>query len=245
MCAILKLLLGQNSLGRRMATSLAQVESGEFSTMEISLSHESRETTRAHTLAQPAIFTALTNHAVASLFYVSSQILNNYITSLIYRSSSFTGEPRFLERLPERIITSVDYNQTLRCHAETEEMLDVAYIWTHNGMVIRDKDMLANPRIKIDGGILDLINITFAEAGEYECIVKSAVGSIKTKTMLYVEGPPGPPGGVQVVNVAKTSVTLQWMDGAYNGRMITVYRIYARTNWNQTLFIVSDSKFNF
>lgn len=123
-------------------------------------------------------------------------------------------------------------------------MLDVAYIWTHNGMVIRDKDMLANPRIIIDGGILDLINITFAEAGEWECIVKSAVGSIKARTYLKVDGPPGPPGGVQVVNVAKTSVTLQWTDGAHNGRTIRMYRIFARTNWNQTWFILSDSEFH-
>lgn len=38
-------------------------------------------------------------------------------------------------------------NLGLRCQADTEEVLDVAYIWTHNGMRIRDYDIYNNPRI--------------------------------------------------------------------------------------------------
>ena len=142
-------------------------------------------------------------------------------------------------------MTAVNLNQTLRCLAETEQMLDVAYIWMHNDMRIRDKDLKANPHIVIDGGTLDIINATFAEAGEYECIVKSAVGKISSKTTITIEGPPGPPGGVQVVNVVRTSVTLTWTDGAYHGRYINKYAISARTNWNQTWFNLTEGKLNF
>lgn len=46
----------------------------------------------------------------------------------------------------------------------------------------------------MNGGNLEIRNLTFAEGGEYECIVKSAVGRISTKTHIVVEGPPGPPG---------------------------------------------------
>lgn len=111
-------------------------------------------------------------------------------------------------------------------------------------MRIRDKDLLNNPRLRIDGGYLDIINITFAEAGDYECVLKSAVGEISSKTTLIVEGPPGPPGGLKVAQIVKTSVTLHWIDGALNGRMITMYRISARTNWNQTWYILAESKLN-
>lgn len=120
-------------------------------------------------------------------------------------------------------------------------MLDIAYIWTHNGMRIRDKDLKNNPRIVIDGGILDIINATFAEAGDYECIIKSAVGRISSRTTITIEGPPGPPGGLQVVNVVKTSVTLRWTDGAFNGRLITMYMVSTRTNWNETWFNLTES----
>lgn len=115
-------------------------------------------------------------------------------------------------------------------------MLDIAYIWKHNGMRIREEDLKKNPRLLIDAGILDIINITFADAGEYECIIKSAVGSISTRSLIVVEGPPGPPGGIQVVNVARNSVTLRWTDGAYNGKPIDRYVFGARTSWNQTWF---------
>lgn len=44
---------------------------------------------------------------------------------------------------------------------------------------------------------MDIRNLTFEDAGDYECIVKSAVGRISTKTSVAVIGPPGPPGKLQ------------------------------------------------
>lgn len=41
---------------------------------------------------------------------------------------------------------------------------------------------------------MEIWNVTFADAGDYECVVKSAVGRVRTKTTVAVEGPPGPPG---------------------------------------------------
>ncbi|XP_031782439.1 contactin [Nasonia vitripennis] len=148
--------------------------------------------------------------------------------------------PVLIESLPPTIRTAVNLNQTLRCMAYTDEMLDVAYIWMHNDMRIRDKDLKANPHIVINGGQLDIINATFAEAGDYECIVKSTVGRISSRTTITIEGPPGPPGGIQVLNVVKTSVDLSWTDGAYNGRPIDRYTISAKTNWNQTWFNLTE-----
>ena len=144
--------------------------------------------------------------------------------------------------LPPRIVTAVGWNQTLRCRADTDEMLDVAYIWMHNRMRIRDKDLISNRHIMVEGGILEIINATMAEAGEYECIVKSAVSRISSRTIVYIEGPPGPPGGVQVVTIAKSTVTLRWTDGAFNGKEILMYTVSARTNWNNTWFNISERK---
>ncbi|KAK1129512.1 hypothetical protein K0M31_019233 [Melipona bicolor] len=149
--------------------------------------------------------------------------------------------PQFMEKLPQYITTAVMQNQTLRCMGEVDEMLDVAYIWKHNGLRIRDEDLMNNPRLHIDGEELNIINATFAEAGEYECIVKSAVGEISSKTTITIEGPPGPPGGVQVVNIVKTSTTLRWTDGAFNGKPITMYTVSARTNWNHTWFNIIEN----
>jgi hypothetical protein len=46
----------------------------------------------------------------------------------------------------------------------------------------------------VDGGMLDIRNLTFTDSGDYECIIKSAVGRISSKTSVSVIGPPGPPG---------------------------------------------------
>ncbi|XP_012215435.1 contactin [Linepithema humile] len=147
----------------------------------------------------------------------------------------------FIERLPPRIVMSYNDNQTLRCLSHTDELLDVAYIWTHNGMSIRDEDLRYNPRWNINNEYLDIINATYAEAGEYECILKSAVGEISSRTNLIIEGPPGPPGGIQVFNIERNSVTLRWIDGAFNGREITKYTISGRTNYNRTWFPIAEN----
>lgn len=36
--------------------------------------------------------------------------------------------------------------------------------------------------------------MTLEDSGEYRCIVRSVVGEISSTTMLFVDGPPGPPG---------------------------------------------------
>lgn len=36
--------------------------------------------------------------------------------------------------------------------------------------------------------------MTLEDSGEYRCIVRSVVGEISSATMLFVDGPPGPPG---------------------------------------------------
>ncbi|XP_014219381.1 contactin [Copidosoma floridanum] len=153
--------------------------------------------------------------------------------------------PTLVESLPPRIVAAYNQNLTLRCSVSVDEMLDVAYIWMHNDMRIRNRDINPNPRLVTDAGQLNIINATFAEAGDYECIVKSTVGRISSRTSITIEGPPGPSGGVQVVNVARTSVTLTWTDGASHGRPINRYAIEARTNWNRTWVNITEDNQSF
>lgn len=82
-------------------------------------------------------------------------------------------------------------------------------------------------------------NTTMSDAGDYECVVKSAVNEISTKTNVVIEGAPGAPGGVQVVEVGKTKAIIEWVDGVNNGRPIRYYNILGRTNWNRTWVNVS------
>lgn len=154
--------------------------------------------------------------------------------------------PRFIERLPPHIVTQVQETVLLHCYAEVDPMLDTAYIWHHNGIRIKEpSDQYANKRIAVDGGDLTIFNISLADVGDYECIVKSAIGRISSHTQLRVEGPPGPPGGLQILNIQRSSVTLEWTDSNSNGRPIFTYVITGRTQRNLTWKIINDNVRNF
>ncbi|CAH0729236.1 unnamed protein product, partial [Brenthis ino] len=153
--------------------------------------------------------------------------------------------PRFLERMPPRITTQVGNVIFLHCNAEIDSLLDTAYLWNHNGIRMKDAtDLYADKRIKIDGGELTIFDVSLSDVGEYECIVKSAIGKISSRTQLRIEGPPGPPGGLQVINIQRSSVTLEWTDSNPNGRPITNYVISGRTQWNSTWYVISDNVAN-
>ncbi|KAL0268356.1 UNVERIFIED_CONTAM: hypothetical protein PYX00_010329 [Menopon gallinae] len=158
---------------------------------------------------------------------------NRYGVDESYGNLVVLRGPRLTEGLPPRIVTAVNENFTLHCEAVTDELLDTAFIWTHNGIRLHDKDR-HQMRVVPDGNTLYIYNATFAEAGEYECIVKGAIGRISSRTTVVIQGPPGPPGGVEVAKISMQSATIQWTDGASNGRPISFYKISARTNWNST-----------
>lgn len=155
--------------------------------------------------------------------------------------------PVFIEVPPPRILTTVGQTETLRCRAWAESILDLAYIWKHNGITLRfDLPVQFHDTLEAahfvrsrDGSQLEIHNITLAQAGEYECIAKTSVGRIFTRASLYVYGPPGVVGGVQVLELTTSSAVLRWTDGATNGDPIRMYMVEGRTNWNQTWSILA------
>ena len=69
-------------------------------------------------------------------------------------------------------------------------------------------------------GHLIIQNITIAEAGSYQCMVETAVGTIFATSNVIVHSQPGPPGGVTAVKMSNVSCTVAWTDGAFYGLRI-------------------------
>ena len=63
---------------------------------------------------------------------------------------SFAGGPQFVERMRQNTVAAVHDNVRLECHAVSEELLDLAYIWTHNGLRIRDTDPIRSRVVSTD-----------------------------------------------------------------------------------------------
>ncbi|XP_017081684.1 contactin [Drosophila eugracilis] len=147
-------------------------------------------------------------------------------------------EIRFIETPPQRIVSREHDLIFLHCEAAFDELLDIAYVWKHNGETLKNNHD-GTGRIVVDWNRLTVHNTTMRDAGDYECVVKSAVNEISSKTSVSIEGAPGAPGGVQVIQISKTKAIIEWVDGASNGRAIRYYNILGRTNWNRTWVNVS------
>lgn len=151
-------------------------------------------------------------------------------------------ELRFVEQLPPKLVKQIGEMLYLRCDVTYDEVLDVAFLWAHNGRIIRpyEDDIFSNnSRFVINYNNLEVHNLTLLDGGEYECIVKSAVNRISSKTNVFIQGPPGAPGAIKVIDIKKTDAVLEWIDGNDNGRRILFYNILGRTNWNKTWVNIS------
>lgn len=135
----------------------------------------------------------------------------------------------------------------------------MSFIWTHNEQPIKsdpdlDDRIVSNKLVfffkffflnnlflqTVDYNTLEIRNISVLDSGDYECVVSTAVNEIRSKANVLVQGPPGAPGGVKVIDIQRSSAVLEWVDGSTNGRPIQFYEILGRTNWNRTWVQIGD-----
>lgn len=145
-------------------------------------------------------------------------------------------EIRFTQSLMPQLVTEIGRFLHMRCEIWSDSVLDVAFVWTFNGEVINphDDEDYRNERVELNYNELIISNTSLLDSGFYECIAKSAVNQISSRTQVIVLGPPGMPGGVKVLEIKKTEAILEWIDGSINGGEILYYIINARTQWNKT-----------
>ncbi|CAB1354046.1 unnamed protein product, partial [Coregonus sp. 'balchen'] len=123
-------------------------------------------------------------------------------TELLTNSSRVT-----ITLAPSNADINQEENVTLQCHASHDPTMDLTFTWAHNGALL-DLEDPAGPYHRVEGTVVD-----------------SASASAK----LVVRGPPGPPGGLVVKNVAETSVELRWSRGYDNHSPIGKYVIMGRS----------------
>uniref|UniRef100_A0A674NIX0 Contactin-3 n=1 Tax=Takifugu rubripes TaxID=31033 RepID=A0A674NIX0_TAKRU len=136
-------------------------------------------------------------------------------------------------------------NVSLQCHAAHDPTMDLSFSWNLNGVMLDLEDSAgvtfslvpSFPFQKENIGDLIILNAQLSQAGVYTCTAQTVVDSASAVAKLVVRGPPGPPGGLLVKNVAETSVELRWSRGYDNHSPIGKYVIRGRwalsSQWRQ------------
>ncbi|KAM4741647.1 contactin-2 [Anableps anableps] len=133
-------------------------------------------------------------------------------------------------------------NVTLQCHASHDPTMDLTFTWALNGVPL-DLENSAGLYQRVEGkeniGDLLIVNAQLSQAGTFTCTAQTVVDSASSSAKLVVRGPPGPPGGLLVKNVAETSVELKWSRGYDNhspiGKYIIMGRSYLSSEWKKMM----------
>lgn len=124
-------------------------------------------------------------------------------------------------------------NVTMQCHASHDPTMDLTFTWALNGVPL-DLEHPSGPYFRVEGketiGDLLIVNTQLNQAGVYSCSAQTVVDSASSSAKLVVRGPPGPPGGLLVRNVAETFVELRWSRGYDNHSPIGKYVIMGRSS---------------
>lgn len=186
---------------------------------------------RIRTLPNGFLFFSSVDQFDSGLY--TCRVKNEFGSAEISTYLTVFPKPKVVEHPRPKELVIVNDTIQLPCLAYTENSLDVAYTWLHNGLPINFTRM---PQYTngTDRGYLKIQNVTFAEAGNYTCLVKTSISEVATHTELLVNGPPSAPGAITADELSSNSAKIIWSDGSDNGRRILTYTIEGRTNHNST-----------
>ncbi|XP_053174684.1 contactin-1a-like [Scomber japonicus] len=140
---------------------------------------------------------------------------------------------------PSNADVKVDEDARMQCAASHDPSLDITFIWSLDGRVIdlhKDSQHYERPSNGSSNGELLIKNAQLKHAGRYTCTAQTPVDNVTVSAHLVVRGPPGAPGGVQVIDKNDKSVTLQWSRGADNHSPISKYTIQYRDSYSEDVW---------
>ncbi|XP_069551350.1 contactin-1a isoform X1 [Brachyistius frenatus] len=153
---------------------------------------------------------------------------------------------------PSNADVKVGENTGMQCGASHDTSLDITFIWSLDGRVIdlhKDRQHYDRTPNGSSNGELLIKNAQLKHAGRYTCTAQTPVDNITASAQLVVRGPPGAPGGVQMINKTDKSITLQWSRGADNHSPISKYTIqyrdqFAKDTWKNASTSPADVEGN-
>ncbi|XP_013875193.1 contactin-1a [Austrofundulus limnaeus] len=137
---------------------------------------------------------------------------------------------------PSNADANVGDDTWMQCAASHDQLVDITFVWSLDGREIDLHKDSAHFESVLNGSSnskLLIKNVQLKHAGHYTCIAKTQVDNITASAHLVVRGPPGPPGGVRIINKTDKSVTLQWSRGADHHSPVSKYTIQYRDQFSK------------
>ncbi|XP_041933918.1 neuronal cell adhesion molecule a isoform X7 [Alosa sapidissima] len=132
---------------------------------------------------------------------------------------------------PSDVDIMVGDSTVLPCTASFDPMLDLTFIWTVDSILIDFDLMKKHFELLLDrenSGDLLIKNALAKHSGRYSCTAQTVVDNVTVIADVVVQGLPGPPGGVMVMEVRDTAVKLIWTRGSEHGLPIKHHLIQTR-----------------
>ncbi|KAG1962755.1 neural cell adhesion molecule L1-like protein [Pimephales promelas] len=110
------------------------------------------------------------------------------------------------------------------CQAESDPSFgdDFEILWEKDGMALNGSE---NARYILDGGVLEIINVSFGDQGLYVCVARTPVDQDMAVAQLSVVDVPDPPEDVILSEHNGRSVKVQWIPGDDHNSSITEFVI--------------------
>ncbi|KAF7669853.1 hypothetical protein LDENG_00128960 [Lucifuga dentata] len=127
----------------------------------------------------------------------------------------------------------------MQCVASHDSSLDITFIWSLDGRIIdlhKDSQHYERSSNGSSNGELLIKNAQLKHGGRYTCTAQTPVDNVTASANLVVRGPPGPPGGVRMIEKTDKTVTLQWSRGADNHIPISKYTIQYRDAFSKDIW---------
>ncbi|XP_030045639.1 immunoglobulin superfamily DCC subclass member 4 [Microcaecilia unicolor] len=131
--------------------------------------------------------------------------------------------PPFISQYPKTISRTRASTARFVCRAEGEPAPAVS--WLRDGLLLSTKG-----RMKVQpGGSLVINQIGLEDAGYYQCLAESSLGTVCATATLFVivrEGLPSAPQHVTAVPLSSTSVTVSWQRPEQNSQQIIGFSLH-------------------
>ncbi|XP_065314579.1 contactin-like isoform X2 [Gordionus sp. m RMFG-2023] len=165
-------------------------------------------------------------------------VAENYLGSVTVTTQVIVARSTTIIKHPSSVSSTIPgVNLTLECAALAEPGIELAFEWTHNGVLIDTNSKYYGLLFELitpikDSSRLVIRNSNLIHSGEYLCIARTSIDSVPSRiAKVTIAGIPSAPSMITASDISTTTAKLTWTNGGDNGQPIVRYVIQGKTDY--------------